>query len=622
MVILRRGLSPALLGGLTLALLLAGWTVLPTTRAFLRERCFDLILPLLPAPPPNGAPGVVIADIDRAAIARFGPWPWPRERLAALTRAIATAHPAAIAIDILFAGADRFSSDGDAALAHALEAAPAALGFVLESASSGQQLAMTPILARSPVELPGIWRAAGVIGPSPPLSEAAQGFGALVSAADDDGEIRRMPLLVLAGDAVRPSLAVEAVRLAEGAGALLITPEGRLRIGDHDVPLGQDAMLRLNGRSSARWLPAASILDASADPAAMAGRIVVIGGSAPELGGLRVTPASSVTPSVSLQAAAIATILRGAIDFRPAWAVRAEVAGAVALGLLGVSLAVRLRPAIAAALAALTCIGWSAACVGATAGFTWLIDPAGPPLIALGTFASTMLARFARDEWRARVLRLSFEQHLAPDVVRRIAADPGSIRLRGELREITALFTDIEDFTSMTERAEPGDLVALLDAYFEATTRVITDHGGMIDKIVGDAIHAIFNAPFSLPDHPRCAVNSALALLQVSETMRLSALGQRLGLGRTRIGIETGTAIVGDVGGNRKLDYTAHGNAMNAAARLEAANKEFGSSICIGQGTADRLDPATLRPIGKLIPRGQSHEVTVYTPAVLPTPPP
>ena len=301
---------------------------------------------------------------------------------------------------------------------------------------------------------------------------------------------------------------------------------------------------------------------------------------------------------------------------------KTELAATLALGSLALVLGFWLVPSLATGLTLLLCVAWSGAVLTTISAFHLLLDPLGPPAVALIGFIVAMLCRFARDEWRARMLRLSFEQHLAPDVVRRIAADPGAIRLRGEMREITALFTDIEGFTSMTERAGPTNLVALLDAYFEATTRVITDHGGMIDKIVGDAIHAIFNAPFSLPDHPRRAVESALALLQVSETMRASPLGQQLQLGRTRVGIETGPAIVGDVGGGRKLDYTAHGNAMNAAARLEAANKEFGSSICIGPGTADQLDPATLRPIGTLVPRGQSREVTVYTLAVLPAPSP
>jgi adenylate cyclase len=202
-------------------------------------------------------------------------------------------------------------------------------------------------------------------------------------------------------------------------------------------------------------------------------------------------------------------------------------------------------------------------------------------------------------------------------VVRRIAADPGALRLRGEQREITALFTDIEDFTGMTERAEPIDLVALLDTYFDVAARIVTNHGGMVDKIVGDAVHAIFNAPFSLDNHPQRAVACALALLQASDEVRRSPLGMRLGLGRTRVGVETGLAIVGDIGGSRKLDYTAHGNTMNAAARLEAANKDLGSSICIGPGTAARLEPGTLRQIATLTLRGQSQPTKVYTPASL-----
>ena len=268
------------------------------------------------------------------------------------------------------------------------------------------------------------------------------------------------------------------------------------------------------------------------------------------------------------------------------------------------------------AAAVLACLGWTGArsppCLARAAG-----GSRRPAAGGARRLRRPALARFARDEWRARLLRVSFEQHLAPDVVRRIAADPAALRLRGELREITALFTDIEGFTGMTERAEPADLVALLDAYFDVAARIVTDHGGMVDKIVGDAIHAIFNAPFALDNHPQRAVACALALLEASEEVRRSPLGQRLRLGRTRIGIETGPAIVGDVGGSRKLDYTAHGNAMNAAARLEAANKELGSSICIGPGTAARLDPATLRQIGTLTLRGQSQAIACYTPVSL-----
>jgi adenylate cyclase len=284
---------------------------------------------------------------------------------------------------------------------------------------------------------------------------------------------------------------------------------------------------------------------------------------------------------------------------------------------LGLILAARLRPLLAAAMLLATCLAWSGAALAAVPTLGLLVDPAGPTLVALLAFIVASIARFARDELQARLLRASFEQYLAPDVVRRIAADPSAVRLRGELREITALFSDIEGFTSMTERADPVDLVALLDTYFDMATRVVIEHGGMVGKFVGDAVQAIFNAPVALPNHPGRAVDCALALLAASEEVRASPLGRRLGLGRTRIGLETGTAIVGDVGGSRKLDYTAYGNAMNTAARLEAANKDLRSSICIGPGAAARLDPSRLREIGTLTLRGQSQPVRVFTPAVL-----
>jgi adenylate cyclase len=601
---------------LILLALLAAWA-LPSeaVRDILRERTFDWLLPRLAAPH-AGRSSVVIVDIDRASLARLGPWPWPRARMAELVSAVAAGHPACVAIDILFAGPDRLSAAGDQALAEALSFAPSVIGFVLDTGSAAQDVPSTPVLARSPVSLPGLWRAKGVVGPAPVLVHASQGLGALVAAADPDGPIRRIPLLVSAAGAVRPGLAVEAARVAQGAAALLIDAQGILRIGNLAVPLGEDASLRLWPTEPRPTESAARLLEEPEARTALDGRVVLIGSSAPEAGGLRVTPASPATPSVLIQASALDTILRGEALFRPAWTAWGEPAAAVLLGLLCLLLAMRLRPARAAALAVAVCFGWAAAAIAAVPTVSALVDPAGPPLVAILGFALAVLLRFVHDEWRAQQMRRSFEQHLAPAVVRRIAENPTAPRLRGELREVTALFTDIEGFTSMTERADPADLVALLDAYFDVATSIVTEHGGMIDKIVGDAIHAIFNAPLALDDHPRHAVAAALALIGASEQVRHSPLGQRLKLGRTRIGIETGPAIVGDVGGSHKLDYTAHGNAINAAARLEAANKELGTAICIGPGAAARLDPATLRQVGTVSLRGQTGEISVYTPVL------
>ncbi len=245
MVLLPRGISPGFVGLAVLLALLTAWGLSrDVVRGALRERAFDLVLPLLPRPAYSG-PAVIIVDIDRDALARFGAWPWPRGRLAEVVAAVAAGKPAAIGLDMLLAGPDRFSADGDAKLAQALSDAPSVLGFVLETANSGQDLASTPILLRAPVSLPGVWRANGIVAPLPVLADAARGFGALVAAADPDGPIRRVPLLVLAGGIVRPGLAVELVRLAQVAAALLIEPDGILHVGDITLPLGDDATLRL-----------------------------------------------------------------------------------------------------------------------------------------------------------------------------------------------------------------------------------------------------------------------------------------------------------------------------------------------------------------------------------------
>jgi adenylate cyclase len=320
-------------------------------------------------------------------------------------------------------------------------------------------------------------------------------------------------------------------------------------------------------------------------------------------------------PSVQIQAEATAALLRGDVAIRPVWLDTAEIGAAICLGLAGLLLAHRVRPASGAGLALSLCLGWSIAALAAVRVLGLLVDPAGPAAVAILIYTISALVRYVGFEWRARLLEVRFEQHLSPQVVRQIAADPASMRLQGQLREVTALFSDIEGFTAMTERADPANLVAVLDAYFDAVTNVITAHGGMVDKIVGDAVRALFNVPLSLEGHAAHAVDCALEILVATETVRRSPLGQLLRLGRTRIGIETGPAIVGDVGGTRKLDYTALGNPINTAARLEAANKDLGSSICVGPGTAAQVDPALLQPIGVLALRGQSRPVQVFTPA-------
>ena len=212
-------------------------------------------------------------------------------------------------------------------------------------------------------------------------------------------------------------------------------------------------------------------------------------------------------------------------------------------------------------------------------------------------------SQFAETRRVERVARERFAQYLPQAVVDRYLDQPGKAPIAGEEREVTALFTDIEGFSALAGRVRPQELVALLNIYFAEVNKLVADHGGMVDKVVGDAVHAFFNAPEDLDDHINKAIDCALAISRLTEEMRNRPQFKAQDFGRTRIGIETGMAVLGEVGLSGKLDYTAHGNSINLAARLQDANKFLGSTICVGPA-ANRNSHRTLRALGEHEIRG------------------
>ncbi len=630
---------PVAAGGLAgLAVILFVVLAPASWRETQREQIFDLMLAQVAdwrSHPP--APKLAIVAIDAASLEAIGPWPWRRETLARLVGAVSAAKPAAVALDLLLAGEDTRSpaalarrlaaetgnaalaalaptlEDGDGLLADALASGPVVLGWVLDPRGR-DAVADVPVLAREGAAVPALWREQGASAPPATLAMAAAGAGTLSLPGDDDGLVRRVPLFVAVGDAMHPGLALEAMRLAAGASGYLLSADPlRLTIGETTRPLPPDGLLRLVPAGPAvPVMRASDLLRGGADPAALAGAIVFIGGVAPELGALRASARDPLTPSSLLHAQAVRQIATGVMPLRPGWAAGAEWALALLATAAAVTLARALRPAIAAVALVGGLALMAAGAAGLAAGDR-LIDPRLPMAAATLAFLATSLTAFSESRWREARLRRRFEQHLAPGVVERIVADPGSLKLTGERREVTALFTDIEGFTQTTREAGPEQLVAVLDGYFEGVTRIVGEHGGMVDKLVGDAVHALFNAPLDLGEHPRRALACAVAILDWTESYRAVGLAAKIGLGRTRQGLETGIAIVGDVGVGAKLDYTAHGEAVNMAARLEALNKELGSSICVGPVAASRCDPARLRPLGTVELRGVGS-VAVSTP--------
>jgi adenylate cyclase len=199
-------------------------------------------------------------------------------------------------------------------------------------------------------------------------------------------------------------------------------------------------------------------------------------------------------------------------------------------------------------------------------------------------------------------------------VVDQLIADPRRLKLGGEKREMTFLFTDIANFTSLTEKLEPTTLVQMLNEYLDGTSRIVLQYGGTIDKIVGDALHVMFNAPTDQPDHADRAVGCALELDTFCQSYAHDQNLLGVKLGETRIGVNTGTTVVGNFGGMIRFDYTAHGDAINTAARLESANRFLGTRICVSVTTKDNCKNGRFRPVGKLKLRGKADELEVFEP--------
>jgi adenylate cyclase len=636
---------PLLIGVVTLVGLAAGAALMPQSwRNGLRETGFDQVLTLDRAlrrsDDQQTKASIVVVDIDRRSLEALGPWPWPRATIARLVDAIAAGKPKAVTTDILFADraprsgvapahtdgglhpgvmavADN-ATEGDQQLAQASRDAPLVLGFVLDP-DRRVSVPQVPIITRGEPRLDGLWTAPGAVAPLTLLIQRARGLGALSLPADSDGIVRYVPLLVGVGGKLMPGLAIETIRVAHGGSAYLLQADPlTLATADLQIPLSADGLLRLVPVSeqveSARTVSAADLLAGGANAARLEGAIVLLGGSAPELGGLRETVGNPLTPSVQIQANAIEQISNNRFP-RPisrAGAMQPLLVSVV--GALALAASVALTPVFGTlALLGIILVTWAEAVAGSLL-FDRLIDPLTPSLAGVAVFAVTAITSFAVTHRREVLLRRRFEQHLAPEVVRRIVDQPALIKLTGERREVTSMFTDVEGFTSLTHRADPERLVEALDYYFEGITALVVEHGGMVDKIVGDAVHALFNAPLDLADHPRQAVACAIALRSWTADYRKLPGPAVLKFGRTRIGIETGEAVVGDVGLRSKLDYTAYGDAVNAASRLEAANKELGSSICVGPAAAARCEADLLRPLGMIKVRGRDEPLAVFEP--------
>jgi adenylate cyclase len=636
-----RNLALPFLGGvLALVAFVAIWAADPFALATVaRERVFDEFYTFFPRHPPDRR--VQVVDIDGKTLRPLGASRLPRTKIRALVKALSEAGASVVAFDIFFDGADQQSPrsladaverldggaeiassirnlpDSDLAFAQVLSTTPSVVGAL--AAPSNRKPAFNPIVFAPPVSPDALMRVPGFMPPYAVLAEAALGDGILSLFGEDGGQVRRVPLILWDGKTAAPGLALETARIAMAKSFLEVTAGTKgVLLAKGTLPIADGGSMRIHWTNVAHWKErthsASDVLADKIAPSLFAGAVVIIGSSAPEAGSLRPTAVNPLTPSVQIEADAVEQMLANSAPLRLPHFAAGELIASLALGTAAVIGALLAGPALAAATLLLLILLWLGAVLFAFSQGV-LIDPLQPSLAALIAANVTAGLSFARTRRLKALITQKFAQYLAPEVVAEIAARPDQLRRAGEARVVTALFTDVEGFTSMTKRIGPSELISLLDSYFDGLCRIALSHKGMINGFAGDAIQIFFNVPLEQEAHADAALSCALEMRQFSERFRATPEAAAARFGRTRMGIETGEVIVGDVGGSRRLNYTAYGDAINMTARLEVANKEIGSDICIGPGAAAAIRKFRLVERAVLAIRGFDKPVAIFTPA-------
>ncbi len=578
-------------GALAAGLLAAAALLLPGAAGQVREAATDALMRLLPRP--GEAPPVLMVEIDEAALAA-SPWPWPRDRLAALVAALAAAGAGSVALDMALDQPE----PGDAALAARLREAGGIAGALAGTEAPpgpGVALAGQPDLGAL-LTLPGL--------AAPPLPGVPAAFAALPGSP-----VRAVPLLVrldAAPELPVPGLALAAVLRATGRATLLLTagPPPGMVLGGVSLPLPRDGMLRLHpGRAPPARIGAARVL--AGDLPDLDGHVAVIGVTAPEVAPLRPSVFGDFTPSLRLQAEAAGQLAQGWVPLRPGWARFAEAALASGFGVLAAAAMARRAAVGLVMMLGLLLAGPALAAAVLQAG-PRLADPLLP---AAGALAGGLVQgvaearRLARD--RARLLA-RFASRVPAGVADRLLAMPEAERLRPERRAVAIIITDLADFSTMVRRARPEALVAVLNAYLAGVEACVVAEGGTLERLIGDSVLAVFGAPVVQPDHAARALATARAIDAFAEAFRARPEAAALGFGATRIGVAAGEVLVGELGGSR-LTWSVCGDAANIAARLQELGKQIGRRALV-TGIEDASLPP---PLGRFALRGfeGEHEV-------------
>ncbi len=645
--------------------LIAAWLVRYQDFAFmtsLRNLVFDQYQRLEPRQSPPDMP-VRIIDIDDESIRKIGQWPWPRSRIATLINRLTELGAASIAFDMVFSEPDRTSPsslvediltregsinpdlrreleaipDNDHLLAQALSNAPTVIGFFGSATRSNVRPRETAgfVFAGDDPKKSLIFMN-GAITSLPLLQDAATGVASVsLTGGRTSDVIRRVPLFITDGQQMYPTLSMEALRVATGASTFVLktatasgeTSGGTIgvvaaKIGDFVIPTTASGEIQVyyGYDEPGDYVSAADILGdnyKSLSPK-IAGNIVFVGTSAVGLSDLRVTALGQTVPGVSLHSQIIKQVLTGNYLQRPDWADGAEMAMAIVITLLMMAVL-----PFAGAFASAVFGGF---CAAGVLGISWyafhaygiLLEPIFAMLTGAVVYLLSVTLTFAATERERRFVRGAFQQYLAPTLLKKLEESPEQLVLGGEIRDITMMFMDIRNFTGISEKLAPDELVNFINRLFTPLADVIQDNEGAIDKYIGDSIMAFWNAPLDVQDHQRKACKTALKMVEAVEKLNAEdGFGFRannvdLPEIKIGVGINAGEACVGNMGSSNRFNYSVVGDTVNVAARIESETKNIGWPVVVSEATVKAAPDLAFLYVGNLMLKGKSHGVDLY----------
>ena len=480
---------------------------------------------------------------------------------------------------------------------------------------------------------PFMFQFPGLLRNVPVLEEAAAGRGLFTIKPERDGIVRRVPMIMMAQGITMPSLTFEMLRIASGSGTILIKADkaGIQSIGvkGFTIPTDRNGQLWVHyaHRDPSIYVSAVDVLEGRVAPDRIAGKLVLIGTSATGLNDIKTTPVSPAMPGVEIHAQVLESALSGAVVSQPNYGIAFEFFAALIMGLLVIAFAPKFGPVT------LVVVGGLFASV--LAGTSWffysqhrlLIDFTYPLISTTAIYLTLIFSSFVREQAQRRQIRSAFGQYLSPALVEQLAQSPEKLVLGGEEREMTIMFSDVRGFTSISEtyKHDPKGLTALMNRFLTPLTNAIISRKGTVDKYMGDAIMAFWNAPLDDKEHEINACEAAVDMLERIEELNIRREQEAQEGGpvyiplNVGVGLNTGVCVVGNMGSDLRFDYSVLGDSVNLASRLEGQSKEYGFPIIVGLSFEPRSE---VDAVAKHRIEAQVEPMlpTTQTPVLRPTP--